>query len=122
MAERTVLSSFRSEADARHAEKKIRALGVEVTQVSELHAYPGGMPERNAFPISGKIQGLASLTLNTDPSTHEAGVLLAADPAASGMSDGADNVTGRNFLLTVVCPEDRVEQVVQVIKDCDGYT
>lgn len=122
MAERTVLSSFYSEADAKRAERQIQSLGIEVTQVSELHAYPGDMPDRRAFPISGKIPSLASLTLNTDPSSRDAGVLLAADPAASGMTDGADNVTGRNFLLTVVCPEAQVEQVVNIIKDCGGYT
>jgi hypothetical protein len=122
MAERTVLSSFYSEADAKRAEQQIRSLGIEVTQVSELHAYPGDRPDVRAFPVSGKIPGLASLTLNTDPSSRDAGVLLATDPAASGMTDGAGNVTGRNFLLTVVCPEAQVEPVVGIIQDCGGYT
>lgn len=122
MAERTVLSSFYSRPEAVKAEEQIRAIGVEVTQVDELHLYPGPEPRRNAFAISGKIPSLANLTLNSTPSSRDAGILMAADPSASGMSDGEGNITGRNFLLTVVCPESQVEEVVSIIKACNGYT
>jgi hypothetical protein len=122
MGERTVLASFYSLPEANHAADKVHALGVEVAQVDELHAYGGDIPQRRAFPISGDIPSLASLTLNTEVSSRDAGVLLAADPSASGMSDGQGNITGRNYLLTVVCPEKQVEPVVQIIKDCNGYT
>ncbi|MCL6547438.1 MAG: hypothetical protein K6T30_00840 [Alicyclobacillus sp.] len=122
MAERTVLASFYSEADASRAAEQIRDLGVEVTQVDELHAYGGEQPERHSFLISGQFAGLATLTLSHTPSTRDSGVLLAADPSASGMTDGEDNITGRNWLLTVVCPEHLVDQVVTRIKACGGYT
>ncbi|MBX5435802.1 MAG: hypothetical protein IRZ33_01140 [Alicyclobacillaceae bacterium] len=122
MQERTVLASFHSEADASRAAEQIRALGIPVAQVDELHAYGGEPPERHAFIISGQFPGLASITLSHTPDSRDAGVLLAADPSASGMSDGEDNVTGRNWLLTVVCPEHLVEDVVRLIKDCGGYT
>jgi hypothetical protein len=122
MRERTILSSFYSEAEANQAAQQIRDLGVEVAKVDQLRAYSGPIPERRAFPISGHIPSLSSLTLNTEVSSRDWGILLAADPAASGMTDGQDNITGRNFLLTVVCPEDRVEECVRVIKECNGYT
>lgn len=122
MSERTVLASFYSLAEASKAADKVHAVGIEVAQVDELHAYPGSAPERDTFPISGDIPSLASLTLNTEVSSRDTGILLSADPAASGMSDGQGNVTGRNYLLTVVCPEAQVEQVVQIIKDGNGYT
>ncbi|MCL6637899.1 MAG: hypothetical protein K6T26_08120 [Alicyclobacillus sp.] len=122
MSERTILSSFLSEADAQQAAERIQALGVNVTQVDELHAFSGSPPPRRAFPISGKIAGLSSLTLNTVPLSRDASILLAADPSASGMADGADRVTGRNWLLTVVCPEELVDQAVAIIRESGGYT
>jgi hypothetical protein len=123
MGERTVLASFYSAPEASKAAEQVHALGIEVAQVDELHGYSGVIPERRAFPITGRIPSLASLTLDTEVSSRDAGVLLAADPSASGMSGGSGNNTGaRNYLLTVISPEDHVEQVVQIIKDCNGYT
>ncbi|MCL6631756.1 MAG: hypothetical protein K6T63_03910 [Alicyclobacillus herbarius] len=123
MKERTVLASFFSESDANQAADRIHNLGVKTTQVAQLHT--GGFgDEGRPIPIAGKIQSLASLTLQADTS-RDAAVLLAADPSASGMADTAEgpSVSGeRNFLLTVVCPEEKVEEVVQIIKECNGYT
>lgn len=122
MAERTILASFRSAADAQAVADQLQAMGAGTTQVDELHAQPGLRPDRRAFPITGDIPSLASLTLNVDVRSRDAGVLLAADPSASGLSDGQGNVTGRNFLLTAICPESIVERAVQAIKDGDGFT
>lgn len=122
MAERTILASFFSEAEAKQAANEIRALGVEVAQVDELHAYSPIGPNREAFLISGKIPSLASITLNTIPESKDSAALLAADPAASGMADGEGNITGRNYLLTAICPEDQVDPAVQIIKARNGYT
>lgn len=122
MSERTVLSSFYSRPDAENAANLIHRLGVETAQVDELHLYPTPRSNRPIHTISGDIPSLASLTLNSTPYSRDAGVLMAADPAASGMSDGGDNITGRNFLLTVVCAENDVEAVVQIINDGNGYT
>ncbi len=122
MVERTVLASFYSEPEAKQAADEIKQLGVETTQVDQLHAYGGILPEKRLFPISGNIPSLASLTLNTIPSSRDKSVLMAADPAASGMSDGQGNITGRNYLLTVVCPNEIVDQVVQIIRNNRGYT
>ncbi|MCL6626923.1 hypothetical protein [Alicyclobacillus shizuokensis] len=123
MQERTVLASFFSESDAQRAAAAIHKLGVETTQIARLHS--GGFPSgERPVPIAGKIESLASLTLQANAS-RDAGILLSADPSASGMADTAEgpSVTGeRNFLLTVVCPEEKVEAVVQVIKQCGGQT
>lgn len=122
MVERSVLASFYSESEALHAADEIKQLGVEITQVDQLHAYGGIIPEKRLFPISGNIPSLASLALNTLPSSRDTSVLLAADPSASGMSDGEGNITGRNYLLTVVCANELVDQVVQIIRNNKGYT
>lgn len=122
LKERTVLSSFYSEEEAKNAAEKIAQLGIEVTQVEELRPYYGIRSKQRAMPITGDIPSLASLTLNASAGTQDMNVLLAASVSASGMSDGQDQVTGRNYLLTVVSPEALVENVVQIIKDCNGYT
>ncbi|CAM3761274.1 hypothetical protein [Alicyclobacillus pomorum] len=122
MRERTILSSFFSESEANRAAQKIREMGVEVAQVDQLHAYGGRVPERRFYAITGDLPSLAALSLNTDVTSRDTGILLGADPSASGMSDGQDNVTGRNWLLTVVCPEHQVEDAVRIIKECNGYT
>lgn len=122
MSERTVLASFYSSDEATKAQKEIQQMGIEVAQVDQLHAYQGTDPNRDAFLISGKIPSIANVTLGTNPMSRDAGILLGADPAASGMSDGDGNITGRNYLLTVVCNEVKVDSVVDCIKRCNGFT
>ena len=122
MSERSVLSSFRSASEARKAAELIKQLGVEVAQIDELHAFGGYHHDRESYLISGQIPSLASATLNVDPSSKDASVMLAADPSASGMADQTDQMAEHNFLLTVVCPSELVEQVVQIIKSSGGYT
>lgn len=121
MSNRTILASFLSSHDANLAADKIHNLGIEIAKVDELQG-SGGEPDLHSYLISGEIPSLAAITLDKQPLSRDVGVLLAADPSASGMSDGRDNITGRNFLLTVVCREDLVEPVVKIIKDCNGYT
>lgn len=124
MSTRTILASFYTESEANQARDKVQSLGAEAAEVDSLH--PSGQPDRTleAYAISGKIPSLANLTLHTSVSSRDAGVLLAADPSASGLAtpDIDDPVTGRNFLLTVICPEPLVDQAVDIIKQCNGYT
>lgn len=122
MTERTVLASFYSEREAIEAADQIHRLGIEVTAVDQLHAYSGFIPEKRSFTLSGDIPSLATISLNTNPSSRDTSVLMAADPAASGMSDGLGNISGRNYLLTVVCPNNQVQQVVDIIRSHRGYT
>lgn len=120
--ERSVFAAFYSEKEARAAEKKIRALGVVTTQIAPLTHYGNEDNNPQSIPIAGKISSLANLTLGTNPQSRDASILLASDPAASGMSDGQGEITGRNYLLTVVCNEPLVDRVVRIIKEENGYT
>lgn len=122
MGERSILSSFLTEDDAQTAAQKVKDLGIEVAKVDPLRTLG---PDIHSFPITGNLPSLASLTLDVSPSSHEDGVLLAADPSASGMSDGddtRDDMARRNYLLTVVCDDSLVDEAVSVIKACKGYT
>lgn len=125
MAERSILSSFLSEADANRAAEAVRGLGIDVAQVAPLRGISsvfGNEPEREAFPITGRIPSLASLTLHTTPDSRDEGILLGASPMASGLSDPGDQLSGRNYLLTVVCDDSKVDAAVNAIKSCNGYT
>ncbi len=120
--ERSVLASFHSESEANKAQERIKQLGVIATQVAHFSAYGRPDNEDPIHAISGDISSLANLSMNTSVGSRDAGILLSADPAASGMSDGDDRITGRDWLLTVVCADNQVETVVKIIKECNGYT
>lgn len=120
--ERSVFASFKSQPDAQAVQEKVKRLGISDTQVAHFSAYGTPDGDRSIIPISGDIPSLAALTLGAEVSSRDAGILMSADPAASGMSDGEGRITGRDWLLTVVCPEDQVETVVELIKDGNGYT
>ena len=120
--ERAVLSSFRTREAAEGAARKIRALGLQDLSINTFSTLPRDYGQGNNYPISGNITSLASLVEDVAVSSRDAGVLLAADPVNSGMSDGAGLITGYNWGLTVVSPEPLVDRVVAIIKDAGGYT
>ena len=122
MGERSVLASFKCETDAKKAADQVKRLGIEVAQIAELHAVGNRLSDRDSYLISGEIPSLAAITLNANPRTRDISVMMATDPSASGMADRSDIMAERNYLLTVVCPDEQVEEVVAIIKSCDGYT
>ena len=122
MGERTILASFYSRDEAAKAAAEIQSQGISVAEVDELAGYGNNAEPRDAYTISGKIDSLSSLTLGAVPSSRDVGILLSADPAASGMAGEPDRMLGRNYLLTVVCDNRLVDKAVDIIKRCNGYT
>ncbi|PWI57926.1 hypothetical protein [Sulfoacidibacillus thermotolerans] len=118
---RAVLSSFRSREEAEGAAKKIHSLGIRDVAINEITEGPfEGEEIRN--PLSGDIPSLAILTGNTRSTSLNQRIAKAADPVSSGMADGFGIVTGYNWGLTVVAPENLVDRVVHIIKSAGGYT
>jgi hypothetical protein len=95
----SVLSSFRSREEAKGAMKKILTLGIGQDAVQ-----------------------VAALAGDESANSRDASVLRAADPVNSGMADGKGMVTGYNWLLTVIAPENLVERVVRIVKENGGFT
>lgn len=122
MGERTILASFYSHGEAAKAAAEIHNQGIEVAEVDELDGYSNNAQPRDAYTISGKIDSLSALTLGAEPSSRDVGILLSADPAASGMAGEPDRMIGRNYLLTVVCDNKLVDTAVDIIKRYNGYT
>ena len=120
--ERAVLSSFRSREAAEGAARKIRSLGLQDLSINSFSTLAMDYGYGNNYPISGNITSLAGLVEDADLSSHDDGILLAADPVNSGMTDGEGVVTGYNWGLTVVSPDALVDRVVAIIKAAGGFT
>ncbi|UFJ40421.1 hypothetical protein LOK74_20685 [Brevibacillus humidisoli] len=121
MSERNILAGFRSVDEAERAAEQLRKAGFQTVQVETIDRYPGEDVQQVINPISGQIPSLGALTLGADfPSGRDASVMAAADPSASGMSDGDQDSGGANILLTAVVPEQRGDEAVQLIRSLGG--
>lgn len=122
MKERNILAGFHTEENANKAANALKKAGFETIQVEQLGKFPGEGPQVITNPISGEIPTLGHLTLGAAffQAGRDASVMAAADPAASGMSDGGPDTIGPSFLLTAVVPENRGDEAVQLIRSFGG--
>ncbi|MNJ42931.1 hypothetical protein D3C77_379150 [compost metagenome] len=88
--------------------------------IDRFSKYPGeGYDPLN--PITGKISSLTAITQDGMITNQSAGILSAADPAASGMSHGGQGgPTGHDTLLTVVVDEASHHQALRIIDEQGG--
>lgn len=122
MAEKNILAYFKSPEEAEAVAKKLQSLRVADLSIDRFSTYPGGELNDTMHPITGDITSLASMTLNAALTNRSAGILGAADPSASGMSDGRqDGLEGRDILLTVVLDEQSFDQAMSIIEEAGGY-
>ncbi|MGD8190532.1 hypothetical protein ACQCN2_11155 [Brevibacillus ginsengisoli] len=118
---RNILAGFKSLDAADRASKALQQAGFETVQVDSVGQYPGEGVEKVMNPITGEIPGLGNLTLDADfQNGRDASVLAAADPSASGMSDGGQDAIGSSVLLTAVVPENRGNEATELIRSFGG--
>ena len=119
--ERSILAAFTNTTRAQDAAEKLKALGYETVQVDRIGKYGGPVGNRDYNdPVAGQaltISGLVQQSGN-DFLLRNAGPLVAADPAASGMSGGG--VPEDNCLLTVVTTNDMVDEAIGLIREHGG--
>jgi hypothetical protein len=121
MAEKNILAYFHSPEQAEGIASKLNALRAVAVQIDRFSRYPGEGMNNMMNPLTGNITSLATLTQGADISSRDEGILIAADPSASGLSDGGDGgVTGRDILLTAVVDESVYEQALRVIEQGGG--
>ncbi|MCK9906010.1 hypothetical protein MXD63_39220, partial [Frankia sp. Cpl3] len=112
-----ILAGFRTPDDAGAAAEALRQAGFQTIQVDMVSKYPGDGVEKRMNPITGAIPSLGTITLGANfPSARDASVLAAADPAASGMSDGGQDTSGATVLLTAVVPEERGDEATEILR------
>ncbi|WP_058301936.1 hypothetical protein [Gorillibacterium timonense] len=122
MTEKSILAYFRTREEAEEAAQKLRSLRALDARVDSFSRFPGGGSQGLVSPVTGNVSGLASMTLNADVDSRDTGVLLAADPSASGLSDGGSpTVTGHNYVLSAVVTEDAHHQALSVVEQAGGY-
>lgn len=124
---RSILATFPSTTQARKAVEALKEAGYRHVQIDRVSEYPSP-PSQPANPeFNNPVAGLA--TSNTGLSLYssdhlmddDARPLVAADPAVSGMAGTHEIVGGRNVLVTVVCPEGKVDEAVRIIKERGGW-
>lgn len=120
MAEKNILAYFKSPEEAEGVARKLNALRVIDLSINRFSRYPGeGYDPFN--PITGKVSSLSAITQDAAITNQSAGILSAADPAASGMSHGGQGgPTGRDILLTAVVDESVHHQVLRIIEEAGG--
>lgn len=119
--EKNVLAYFKTRDEAHEVLNKLKALRVEDARIDHVDKYPQESREIQVNPATGNISSLGALTQEADVDSRDAGVLMAADPAASGLSGGSGNsVTGRNILLTAIVDESIHHQVLHLVEQAGG--
>jgi hypothetical protein len=120
MTEKNILAYFKSPEEAEQVSRKLQSLQVVDMSIDRFSAYPGGELNNSMNILSGEMS-LASLTQNASITNPSAGILAAASPSASGMSDGGqDGTSGFDILLTVVIEESSFDQAMRVIQEAGG--
>lgn len=124
---RNVLAYFTRHEHAERARSALRQEGFDTVQVERIGRYGGESAHVLHNPLTGNIESLADLSAGADTDGGDAGALLAADTAASGLADGqaleqdtAPGMEDRAWLVTVVTGEDRVNRAVQILEDAGG--
>jgi hypothetical protein len=124
--ERSILGYFPSSNKAQKAMDDIKALGIEVVALDRVSRYGVDNNSEINNPIAGQAEtgtGLTLFSADTDRySDSDSRVLMGADPSNSGMANSGYGIAGgKAFLVTVVTNESKVEEVVKVMKQHDGY-
>ncbi|MFB5677249.1 hypothetical protein ACE3NQ_19430 [Paenibacillus terreus] len=121
MGEKNILAYFKSPEEAQAAAKKLQALRVVDMSIDGFSRYPGTEPADGLPALAGHFGSLSSLVHGGDFTNRSSGILAAADPSASGMSDGGQGgPTGRNILLTAVVDESVHHQALSIVEQAGG--
>ncbi|MDD3271752.1 MAG: hypothetical protein PHR04_06620 [Syntrophomonadaceae bacterium] len=109
--ERAIFAYFSDDSDARVAADVLIQAGYNEIRVDRISPYSASRVNRRTKTI------LSSLTMNNSGSNLAYGPLLAADPAASGMSSPYYEPPGSSsILLTLVCNDSLSSQAIELLR------
>lgn len=115
---RSIFGYFADRNDAEQAKERLVAAGFEDTQLDSVRHDRGG----DYRPLTGGIDSLSNLVLGSDVESDDAGILLAANPSASGFASGDAGVREKAWLVVTVTDgsDEEVERAVQIVKHYGG--
>lgn len=118
--DRSILATFTSWNVAEEAAQDLKAAGFDVVQLDRVTRYGHNENREYNDPVRGQANTLSGLTQlsGDDFAAGNAGPLIAADPAASGMS--GEMVDEQGVLLTTVVSTDQVQNAVRIIEQRGG--
>ena len=119
MSEKNILAYFKTVEDAEKVASELKSLGTTDIQVDRFSKYPGGSIDDYMNPLTGHIKSLSHATLG-DINSSDIGVATAVDIAASGMSDGFGEITGRDILVAAIVDDSVYDQAREIVKTNAG--
>ena len=123
--ERSILATFPSSSKALKAKEHLKNIGIKEVQLDRTSRYGDKNDAEFNNPISGQADTGTGLTLYSADhdqfSNNDARVLKAADPSNYSMASKDYGVAGGStFLLTVVSNEQKLPEIIKIIKENDG--
>lgn len=109
--ERSILAYFSSVSMAAAAVAALEEMGITEARIDQISRFPGNRT------YGGSTNSLSSMVIGDGGYDHKYGPLLAADPAASGMSTGYELPGGATYLVTVVTSNRLAEEAVQLLRE-----
>ncbi|MTV48094.1 hypothetical protein GJ688_03745 [Heliobacillus mobilis] len=123
MGEKTILAYFHGPDEAQKAKEQLVNQGYETVQVDNFSHFPGPeSAERYFNPLTGDERRSLTSLIEGVETGDDSRVMMAAMPTASGMADNASFISGRNYLVTVVCDESKYDEAKQLLSAHGGYT
>jgi len=117
---RSLFGYFSDRNEAEAAKELLMRAGLGETQVDSTGSgrFVGG----GAPAISGTFDSLSELTLGVETQGDDSGILLSADPSASGLASSEEMPQGKAWLVVTVTngSDEEVERAVKIIKRCGG--
>lgn len=118
--ERSIIAYFPSSTKGEKALKELKEAGYKDMGMRRVSAYGTSYDAEYNNPIN-RAESLAALTTYSDGTMdRDAGILLAADPAASGLAGGGELVGKKAFSVVVVTNEEGIDKAVGILKKNGG--
>lgn len=109
--ERAILAYFSDYDNARAAADVLKQVGYNEIRVEPIASHPASRKSHHS------PSNLSSLTMNNSGANLAYGPLLAADPAASGISSAWYDPPGNlSIVLTLVCDDSLSSQAIELLK------
>lgn len=120
---RSVFGYFSDRNAAVQALQRLQQAGFSHAQLDSLSlTSQRGRLEEVVNPSTGDFGSLSQLTMGETPASDSAGILLSADPSASGYATGDVGAEGHGWMVVAVTDgsDVEVERAVKILKSHGG--